>query len=48
MGYSIGSGFKGFVNGNWMLFATESEYYEYIIDNLHTATENNYNTHDVI
>lgn len=29
-GYSIPSGYKGFVNGRWMLFATESEYYEYL------------------
>lgn len=29
-GYSIPSGYKGLVNGRWMLFATESEYYEYL------------------
>lgn len=29
-GYSIPSGYKGVVNGRWMLFATEAEYYEYV------------------
>ena len=29
-GYSIPSGYKGLVNGRWMLFATENEYYEYL------------------
>jgi len=29
-GYLIPYGFKGLVDGRWMLFATESEYYEYL------------------
>lgn len=29
-GYSISCGYKGMVYGKWMLFATESEYYEYM------------------
>lgn len=31
-GYLISSGYKGLVNGEWMLFATEAEYREYIRD----------------
>ena len=29
-GYFTSSGFRGFVNGEWMLFASESDYIEYI------------------
>lgn len=29
-GYPISSGYKGLVNGKWMLFSTEAEYYEYV------------------
>ncbi len=29
-GYSVPSGYKGLVNGRWMLFSTEAEYYEYM------------------
>lgn len=29
-GYLTPSGFMGMVDGRWMLFATESEYYEYL------------------
>lgn len=29
-GYYIPSGYKGLVNGRWMLFATEAEYHEYM------------------
>jgi hypothetical protein len=29
-GYSVSSGYKGFVGGRWMLFPTEAEYYEYM------------------
>lgn len=31
-GYYISSGYKGLVNGNWMLFATIDEYFEYLND----------------
>ena len=29
-GYPISYGYKGYVNGKWMLFATEDEYTEYM------------------
>lgn len=29
-GYLVSCGYKGLVDGKWMLFATESEYREYI------------------
>lgn len=29
-GYSVPYGYKGLVNGEWMLFSTEAEYYEYV------------------
>lgn len=29
-GYPIPSGYMGYVNGRWMLFATEDEYVEYL------------------
>lgn len=29
-GYPIPCGYKGLVDGEWMLFATETEYREYI------------------
>ena len=29
-GYSVPSGYMGYVDGRYMLFSTESEYYEYI------------------
>lgn len=29
-GYYTSYGYMGLVNGNWMLFATDSEYYEHI------------------
>lgn len=29
-GYHVSSGYKGLVDGKWMLFSTESEYYEYM------------------
>ena len=31
-GYLIPYGYIGYVTGHWMLFATESEYYEYLND----------------
>ena len=31
-GYIVSSGYKGLVNGEWMLFPTEAEYYEYVND----------------
>lgn len=30
MGYYINYGYMGYVNGDWMLFATEDEYFEYL------------------
>lgn len=32
-GYFTPIGYKGLVNGEWMLFATEAEYHEYMEDN---------------
>ena len=29
-GYSTSYGYKGLVNGEWMLFPTEAEYHEYM------------------
>lgn len=29
-GYFVSSGYRGFVDGIWMLFPTEAEYYEYM------------------
>lgn len=29
-GYPVSSGYKGWVNGEWMLFPTEAEYHEYM------------------
>ena len=29
-GYLTSSGYKGLVCGRWMLFATDTEYYEYM------------------
>lgn len=29
-GYLTSSGYKGLVGGRWMLFATDTEYYEYM------------------
>ena len=29
-GYHVANGYRGLVNGKWMLFATEAEYYEYM------------------
>jgi hypothetical protein len=31
-GYYTQQGFKGYVRGRWMLFATADEYYEYMED----------------
>ena len=31
-GYYVADGFMGFVNGIYRLFASESEYYEYLED----------------
>ena len=31
-GYLVPSGYMGFVNGRYMLFATEHDYYEYITE----------------
>jgi len=32
-GYFTLYGYEGLVNGTWMLFATEAEYYEYAKEN---------------
>lgn len=32
-GYPVAYGYMGYVNGQYMLFATEEEYYEYCKDN---------------
>ena len=29
-GYYTASGYMGYIRGKWMLFATESEYFEYM------------------
>lgn len=29
-GYFVPFGYRGLVNGKWMLFATETEYHEYM------------------
>lgn len=29
-GYLVSSGYRGLVDGRWMLFSTEAEYYEYM------------------
>lgn len=31
-GYPISCGYRGLVNGKWMLFATETDYREYLDD----------------
>lgn len=31
-GYPVPSGYMGLVNGSYMLFATESDYYEYLTE----------------
>lgn len=31
-GYFTSAGYMGFVAGRWMLFVSESEYYEYLED----------------
>lgn len=31
-GYSTGNGFMGYVEGRYILFASESDYYEYMED----------------
>lgn len=31
-GYYTSYGYMGLVSGRWMLFATEAEYYEYILE----------------
>lgn len=32
-GYHVSYGYKGFVDGRWILFATEDEYIEYFNEN---------------
>ncbi len=34
-GYLASFGYKGLVNGEWMLFATKAEYYEYMKETEH-------------
>lgn len=31
-GYLVPNGYMGFVNGKYMLFASESDYYEYMLE----------------
>ena len=31
-GYLTSNGYLGFVDGRWVLFATETEYYEYLTE----------------
>lgn len=33
LGYHVSYGYKGFVDGRWILFATEDEYIEYLNEN---------------
>ena len=33
-GYAIESGYMGYVNGSYMLFASETDYEEYVKENL--------------
>lgn len=33
-GYIISNGYMGYVDGDYMLFATEEEYYEYISESM--------------
>ncbi len=33
-GYFVEEGYKGLVGGKWMLFPTETEYYEYMSENI--------------
>lgn len=32
-GYNTSEGYRGFVKGRYMLFASETEYYEYMLEN---------------
>lgn len=32
-GYNTPEGYRGFVKGSYMLFASETEYYEYMLEN---------------
>lgn len=34
-GYPVSSGYRGWVNGEWMLFPTEAEYHGYMKEALH-------------
>lgn len=34
-GYLVSSGYKGWANGKWILFSTETEYYEYMKEMCH-------------
>ena len=36
-GYIISNGYMGYVDGEYMLFATEEEYYEYISESMSDA-----------
>ena len=36
-GYPVSSGYKGSVDGEWMLFPTEVEYHEYVEEMLYEA-----------
>lgn len=33
-GFCVAYGYKGYVNGKYMLFATENEYVEFVLDEI--------------
>lgn len=39
-GYHVPSGYMGYINGNWMLFATESDYHEQLHKDYNTVNWN--------
>ena len=46
-GYFTGSGYYGLVDGRYMLFAGEAEYYEYLADHTAGSDLNAYATRDI-
>lgn len=39
-GYNVASGYMGLVDGEYMLFASESDYLDYVADRLVDSREN--------
>ena len=39
-GYNVSVGYMGYVNGNYILFASESDYLDYVADILVDSREN--------